>query len=152
MKKNRSVFLPRAASFWLYIALVIAKLFDVGIPGEAIIASVILGGVYFPMAFLAVAMKDSVAAANPLIVIPAMMKVPAQYGITVVLLLIVFAIRKVGIMLSGAAGHKMMFTKDMATGIKAVLGLISVYLLTVTMRILGLFYNASKDKLGWFSH
>jgi pSer/pThr/pTyr-binding forkhead associated (FHA) protein len=145
------------ASFWLYIGLTIARLSDVDIPVEAIFASVILGGVYFPMAFLAVAMKDSVMAANPLVVVPAMMKVPVQYGITVVLLLIVFGIRKVGIILSGAAGHQMMFTKDMsvlfvAMSIKAALGLISVYLLTVTMRILGLFYNASKDKLGWFSH
>jgi hypothetical protein len=145
------------ASFWLYLVLAIAKFYDVGIPGEAIIASVILGGVYFPMAFLAVAMKDSVAAANPLIVIPAMMKVPSQYAVTVVLLLIVFAARKGGALLSGAAGSEMMHTKNvsmflLATSIKAVLGLISVYLLTVTMRILGLFYNASKDQLGWFSH
>jgi FHA domain-containing protein len=145
------------ASFWLFLALIIAKFFDYSIPGEAIIASVIVGGVYFPMAFLAVAMKDSVAAANPLVVIPAMMKVPGQYAITVVLLLIVFAIRKGGALLSGVAGHEMIHTKNismflMAMSIKTVLGLISVYLLTVTMRILGLFYNASKDKLGWFSH
>jgi hypothetical protein len=145
------------ASFWLFIALTIAKFSGVGIPGEAIIASVIVGGVYFPMAFLAVAMKDSIAAANPLIVIPAMMKVPAQYSITVVLLLIVFAIRKAGAMISSVAGSEMMHTKNipmflMATFIKIVLALISIYLLTVTMRILGLFYNASKEKLGWFSH
>jgi pSer/pThr/pTyr-binding forkhead associated (FHA) protein len=145
------------ASFWLPIALEIAKLFDVPIPIEAVVASFFLGGIYFPMALLAVAMKDSVMAANPLIIIPAMLKVPGQYLVTVVLLLVVFAIRLGGDRLSGSVGHKMLFTNDMSTfflalGIKCVLGLISVYLLAVTMRILGLFYNASKDKLGWFSH
>jgi uncharacterized membrane protein len=109
------------------------------------------------MAFLAVAMKDSVMSANPLVVVPAIMKVPVQYGITAALLLVVFGIRKLGTILSSSAGHQMMMTKDMsvffmAVAIKALLGLISVYLLTVTMRILGLFYNSSKDKLGWFSH
>jgi hypothetical protein len=145
------------ASFWPAIGLEIAKLCDVDVPVAAIMASFILGGIYFPMAFLAVAMKDTVLAANPLIVIPALVKVPGQYAITAVLLLVVFGVRQIGTMLSGAAGHEIMMTKDMsvlfmALGVKALLGLVSVYLLTVTMRILGLFYNASKDKLGWFSH
>jgi hypothetical protein len=145
------------ASFWLPITLAVAKFCDAPIPVEAIFASVILGFIYFPMAFLAVAMKDTVAAANPLIVIPAMMKVPAQYAITVVLLLIVFGIRQLGSMLSSSAGSQIMVTKDMsvlfmALGVKMLLALVGVYLLTVTMRILGLFYNASKEKLGWFAH
>ena len=144
------------ASFWLWTALVVAKFFDVEIPVQAIIASRILGLIYFPMALLAVAMKDSPVAANPLIVLPAMMKAPFQYGITVLLLLFVYGISAVGDMLSSNAGHNMM-SKDMSTffvgvGIKCAVGLISVYLLCVTMRILGLFYNASKEKLGWFNH
>jgi len=144
------------ASFWLWIGLTIAKLFDVDIPVEALIASRILGLIYFPMALLAVAMKDSPLAANPLVVLPAMMKAPAQYSITVLFLLVVYGIRSLGDMLSSNAGHNMMFTNNMSTffvnaGIKSALGLVSVYLLCVTMRILGLFYNASKDKLGWFN-
>lgn len=145
------------ASFWLPIGLVVARYFDVPIPVEAIMASVILSGFYFPMAFLAVAMKDSVAAANPLIVIPAIMKVPVQYTITAILLIGVFGVRKLGTILSGGAGSISLTTKDMsvllaALGFQALWALMSVYLLTVTMRILGLFYNSSKDKLGWFSH
>src|SRR6185437_4894060 len=92
------------ASFWLWVALVVAKLFDVDIPVEAIIASRILGIIYFPMALLAVAMKDSALAGNPLIVIPAMMKVPVQYAITVVLVLIVYGVKQYGEGLSGKAG------------------------------------------------
>jgi hypothetical protein len=145
------------ASFWLPIALVVARYYDMPIPGEAIIAGVVLGAFYFPMALLAVAMKDSVMAGNPLIVIPAMMKAPVPYLVTALLMLSVFGVRKLGGMMSGGAGGISMTTKDMSVffisiGVQALWALISVYLLTVTIRILGLFYNATKDKLGWFSH
>lgn len=145
------------ASFWLTIALIVARYYDMPIPVEAIIASVILGAFYFPMALLAVAMKDSVMAGNPLIVIPAMMKAPVQYLVTAILMLSVFGVRRLGGILSGGAGTISMTTKDMSVlfisfGVQAIWALISVYLLTVTMRILGLYYNSAKDKLGWFSH
>jgi hypothetical protein len=144
------------ASFWLAIGLGIAKLMNEGVPSEAILASVILGGIYFPMALLVVAMKDSVLAANPLVVIPAMLKVPLQYSVTVVLLLGVFGVRQLGSLISGGAGTVALRTHDKnmflaALAFQAVWALLSVYLLTVTMRILGLFYNASKKKLGWFN-
>jgi hypothetical protein len=145
------------ASFWLAIGLTIANFYDMGIPSEAILASVILGGIYFPMALLVVAMKDTVLAANPLVVIPAMLKYPLRYSITVVLLLGVFGIRQLGSVISSHAGTVVMHTHDSNTlfaamAYKAVWALLSVYLLTVTMRILGIFYNASKQKLGWFSY
>jgi formate/nitrite transporter FocA (FNT family) len=144
------------ASFWLAIGLAIAKFCDVGIPSEAILASVILGGVYFPMALLVVAMKDSVMAANPLIVIPAIVKVPLKYSVTVVLLLGVFGVRQLGNMISGGAGRVALHTRDRDTflaamAFQAVWALLSVYLLVVSMRSLGLFYNGSKQKLGWFN-
>jgi pSer/pThr/pTyr-binding forkhead associated (FHA) protein len=151
------LFVTFIASFWLWIALTIAKLLNVDIPIEAIIASRIIGLIYFPMALLAVAMKDSPLAANPLIVLPAMMKAPVEYGITVLFLLVVYGISVAGDLLtSSAVPTNMMFTKDMSTlltsmGIKAAVGVVTVYLLCVTMRILGLFYNASKQKLGWFA-
>jgi hypothetical protein len=37
-------------------------------------------------------------------------------------------------------------------GVRAVWSLISVYLLTVSMRILGLLYVTNKQKFGWFDH
>jgi hypothetical protein len=39
----------------------------------------------------------------------------------------------------------------MAIAYQAIWALLSVYLLTVMMRILGLFYNSTKKQLGWFS-
>jgi hypothetical protein len=146
-----------AMSFFLPIALEVAKLYDVAVPSEAIIASYILAGIYFPMALLAVAMKDTVLAANPLIVIPAMVKVPVKYGVTAALALAVFGIRQLGSIVSSGAGMLMFSTRQMntffaAVAIQMVLAVVSVYLLVVTMRVLGLFYNSSKQKLGWYHH
>jgi hypothetical protein len=144
------------ASFWLSMALEIARFRDAAVPSEAIIASVILGGIYFPMALLAVAMKDTVLAANPLIVIPAMLRAPGNYSITAILTLAVFGIRQLGDMLSSKAGKVTVSTYDRDTfmgsiALQALWALLSVYLLVVTMRILGLFYNSSKQKLGWYN-
>ena len=125
--------------------------------GMAIIPAVILGCLYFPMAFLAVAMKDSVLAANPMIVIPAILKIPLEYLVTAVLLMGVFGIRLLGNMMSGAAEGATFSTRDMsvlfvALGFRAIWSFVSVYLLTVSMRILGLLYIARKQKLGWFNY
>lgn len=144
------------ASFWLALGLEIAKIEDVAVPSEAIIAAFILGGIYFPMALLAVAMKETVLAANPLIVIPAMVKVPSKYAVTVALALTVFGIRQLGSILSSGAGMLALRTHDvhrflLLAGFQMMWALLSVYLLTVTMRILGLFYNSSKRQLGWYS-
>jgi len=143
-------------SFGLAIGLVVARFFDAPIPAAAIIAATILGCLYFPMAFLAVAMKDSVMAANPLVVIPTILKIPLEYLVTSLLLLSVFGVRMLGNMMSGLAGGVSLSTRDMSVlfmfmGIKALWAFASVYLLTVSMRILGLLYVAKKHKFGWFS-
>jgi hypothetical protein len=144
-------------SFGPAIGLLVARFFEVDIPGGAIIAALLLGCLYFPMAFLAVAMKDSVLAANPLVVIPAILKMPLEYLITSILLMSVFGFRVLGSMMSGVAGAVSLSTRDMsvlfvAMGIKAGWSLLSVYLLVVNMRILGLLYISKKQQFGWFRH
>jgi hypothetical protein len=67
----------------------------------------------------------------------------------------VFAVRQLGSLASGVAGEFTFETRDMsvlflALGVQAIWAFISVYLLTVSMRMLGLFYNANKEKLGWY--
>jgi hypothetical protein len=138
------------------IGLVVAKFFDVDIPGGAIIAAVILGCLYFPMAFLAVAMKDTVMAANPLVVIPAIVKVPLEYLVTSLLLVGVYGLRQSGDLLSTLAGGISLHTRDMkvlllALALQAVWSFVSIYLLTVSIRILGLLYISKKERFGWFS-
>lgn len=144
-------------SFGLPIALLVARaFFDAEIPVVAIIVMGALGCLYFPMAFLAVAMKDSVMAANPLVVIPAILRIPLEYLVAAVLVMAVFAFRLLGGLLAGLAGSVSLETREMSTlfmalGGQAIWAFISVYLLTVTMRILGLLYLTKKHKFGWFS-
>jgi hypothetical protein len=142
------------SSFGPAIGLAAARFFKVEIPGEAIIAAVIFGCFYFPMAFLAVAMKDSVLAANPLVVVPAILKIPWEYLVTCILLMSVFGLRKLGDMTSGVAKGVSLHTRDMsvpfiALGVQAAWAFASIYLLAVSMRILGLLYITKKEKLGF---
>jgi Gpi18-like mannosyltransferase len=109
------------------------------------------------MAFLAVAMKDTVMAANPLVVIPAIAKVPLEYIVTCILVLGVYALRQAGDLVSSIAGGVSFSTKDMSVLLIALSGalvwaLINTYLLSVSIRILGLLYISKKHKFGWFSH
>jgi hypothetical protein len=126
--------------------------------GIAIIPATVLGCIYFPMALLAVAMKDSVMAANPLVVMPAIFKVPLEYLIAVLLLGAVFGARLLGEMLIRVIfGPNALVTHSMSEffamfGARMFWALAGVYLLTVNMRILGLLYVTKKQKLGWFSH
>jgi hypothetical protein len=141
-------------SFGLAIGLIVAKMFDVEIPVAAIIITILLGCIYFPMAFLAVAIKDNVLASNPLVIVPSIFRVPGQYIITVILFAGIFGVKQIGDMVSGTAGSVAFTTTSMsvmfaAFGIKMVWSFISVYLLTVNMRILGLLYLTQKEKLAW---
>jgi hypothetical protein len=150
-------------SFGVPILLSVLKIFsalpdsNMEIPTSAIIATTVLGCLYFPMAFLAVAMKDTALAANPLVVIPAIFKVPLGYLVTALVVIGIFALRQFGGAAAGFASSAGVHTRDMSTmfmtfGLRAIWSLVSVYLLTVSMRILGLLYVTNKHKFGWFGH
>jgi pSer/pThr/pTyr-binding forkhead associated (FHA) protein len=122
--------------------------------GVALIPAIIFGGLYLPMAFLAVAMKDNVMAANPLIVIPSIVRVPLEYLLTAVLVAGIFGVRWVGDAVTGQmAGASMMGTSVAKMlgffALRAVWAFFSIYLLTVTTRILGLLYLTKRERLGW---
>ena len=100
-------------------------------------------------------MKDTALAANPLVVVPAILKVPMEYLVTVILMTSIFGVQRLGDIIAGGASHVSMTTRLMSTlfisfGVQAVWSFLSVYLLTVNMRILGLLYVSKKDKLEWF--
>jgi hypothetical protein len=123
--------------------------------GVLLISVFALSCLYFPMAFLAVALLDSVAAANPLQVIPSIFKVPLEYLVAVIALAGVLGIRALGdiVLLQlfprGLATHSINKLLGMFAA-QAFWSLASLYLLTVGMRILGLLYIAKKDNLGWY--
>ncbi len=145
-------FLPAIVVGWLLISSD-----DPGSLAKLFIATLAFGGVYFPMAFLAVAMLDSVVAANPLQVLPSIAKVPLEYLVTVILLGAVLVLRGLGDTLL-----PMLFPRGLTThsvskmlamfGAQAFWSLASLYLLTLAMHILGLLYVTKKERLGWLSH
>ena len=141
-------------SFSLAIGLLVARYFDVDVPMSAIIITGLLGALYFPMAFLAVAMKDNVMAANPLVVVPSILRVPLQYLVTVIVFVSIFGIQQLGNLVAAGAKTVTFTTTDMsvlfiAIGFRMIWSLVSIYLLTVNMRIMGLLYATQKEKLGW---
>jgi hypothetical protein len=125
--------------------------------GAVLLSLSVLGSVYFPMAFLAAAMLDTVAAANPLQVVPSILKVPGEYLVALCVLGLVFVARA-----AGDIALKLAFPKDLFThsasqllamlALGALWSLISFYLLTVGIRILGLLYVNRKETLAWLSH
>ena len=121
------------------------------------IPALILGCLYFPMALLAVAMKDTPLATNPLIVIPAIFKAPLEYLLTVIILAAVMALRASGGPLIDSIFPRGLTSHSMAKmfgylGAWTVWNFAAVYLLAVNMRILGLLYLSKKHKFGWFDH
>jgi len=122
----------------------------------AVIPALLFGCFYFPMALLAVAMKDSVAAANPLVVVPAILKVPGAYLVTVILMAGVVGARFAGaivmtVMTGGAVMTHDMSVLLMGFAFRALWSFVVVYLLTINMRLLGILYVTKRDRLGWFS-
>jgi hypothetical protein len=144
-------------SFGPAIGLAVAKIFfDV----EAISMTLIfiaagLGCLYFPMALLAAAMKDTALAANPLIVLPSICKIPAEYIVAAVIMIAILGVRMLGGTMASIAGNVSMTTRSESVmfasfALRAVWAFISVYLLTVNMRVLGLLYLTKQDKLNWY--
>jgi len=123
--------------------------------GVWMLPAMIFGCFYFPMALLAVAMKDSPIAGNPLVVLPAIVKVPLEYIVAVVLMAAVIAVRQAGEMALVAMFPKGMLTHSIAKlfemfGARLLWNFVALYLLAVNMRILGLLYVTRKRRFGWF--
>jgi pSer/pThr/pTyr-binding forkhead associated (FHA) protein len=151
--------------FALPIAFVVLRFFGVfahadgeqiEVSGIVLIVTTVLGGLYFPMAFLAVAMKDTAWAANPLQVIPSIFKVPLEYLVAAIAFAGVLGLRALGPVViqelfpRGMATHSIPKLLEMFAA-RTFWSLASLYLLTVGVRILGLLYVTRKDKLGWYN-
>lgn len=108
----------------------------------------------FPMAFLTVATLDTVAAANPLMVITSILKAPLEYICALLFLVLMFAIQA-----GGEYALRTIFPVGWSTdSMGALIGLVagnafmaftSMYLLLVNVHVLGLIYVTKKEKLGW---
>jgi len=106
-------------------------------------ASIVFGCAYFPMAFTAVAMFDSLVALNPLLIVPSILKIPREYLLTIVLLAAILSLRKLS--------HSILPGILPIPILPSLLAdFFELYLMAVEMRVLGLLYQTKKDELGWF--
>lgn len=97
------------------------------------------GLLYFPMALTAAAIRNDFFAAMPHIVGRMIIAVPVEYAIALVMMGVVLGVR-IGLQVA-------------VSGIPVLGGLvteaITLYCLTVQMRLLGLVFHSNEDKLGW---
>jgi len=103
----------------------------------------LLGLFCLPMSLLTVSLADSVAGLNPLVIFSGISKVPGPYIVTCLILLGVTGfggIVQIGLEATGIPLLPMILSMP-----------ISLYGLTVGMRVLGLLYYTNKEKLAWFS-
>lgn len=113
------------------------------VPLAIAVVTLVGGAICYPMALLAWAMFDSIVSANPLVVIPAIMRVPLEYLAVLVIVGMIFAVK---------LGEKVFSAYFPIPGLGVLLSsAVWLYLLTVQGRLLGLMYYARREKLGWFS-
>lgn len=126
-------------SYLPLVIYIIPAAFQGNISKTVIILLLLLGTLYQPMAIISMSLLSSVGALSPMIVLPAIAKVLSDYiiawGVMLFLLLM-----------------KVAFTYFIKIPILSAFldSFITLYLLIVEMRILGLIYYTKKDKLGWF--
>jgi hypothetical protein len=106
----------------------------------------VIGALYLPMALLAVAVSDNFLALSPHIVLPSMIKVFLPYAVTFIVLAVLSGVR-----IGAGIGEALVPIQEVPWKIAATLmmGFVSLYVLTVQMRILGLLFRAYRDRLGW---
>jgi hypothetical protein len=103
--------------------------------------TIVLCALYFPMALLAVAVTDNFLALSPHVVIPSIVRVLGPY-LVAWLVLAMLAITGAGI--KWAMGFVSVPILP-----AVVVEFVSLYLLFVEMRILGLMFRARRAELGW---
>jgi hypothetical protein len=109
--------------------------------GPAVIAAIVLGAVYFPMALLAVSVSDSFVALSPHIVVPSIFRVFVPYLVTLVFVGLI-----AGLQIATTIG---LDEVKMPVLPAVVGGFVSLYLTSVMMRGLGLLFRCHRERLGW---
>ena len=92
-----------------------------------------------------ITMFDSLAALNPLLIMPSILKIRLAYGLAVAVLFAAYAVNWLGDRYLGSV-IPIPIVPDV------IAEFLSLYLVTVEMRVLGLLYWTKKEELGWFNH
>lgn len=110
-----------------------------------LLASILVGFLYLPMALLAVGILDTVGAVNPMVVAPAIGRCLAPYTILLLML---------GLVAGISAGLdwllETLIPVPFLPGV--VSSLFSLYFLTVFVRLMGVFYYSNRHRIGWLGH
>ena len=102
----------------------------------------LLGLFCLPMAILTVCLADGIAGLNPIIIFSGIGKVPLPYLAICGIFLVIIALMHGSRMLLEMTGIPVLPT--------VIISFISLYGITVEMRLLGLLYFTNKSKLAWF--
>lgn len=104
----------------------------------------IAGVLYYPMGFLAVAMFDNAFAANPMVVLPAILRTFLHYVPVAVLLV------TMSVLCQMVSALILVLPFGPRIAVLLPLEFFSFYVLVVSARLLGLLYRSNWEKLGWF--
>jgi hypothetical protein len=100
-----------------------------------------LGAFYFPMALVGVALSDSIAGVNPVVIVPSILRIVGQYLIVCALMVCLVAVQLAGEWLARALPVPILPTFGMQ--------FITLYLVIVIGRVLGVLYYVNRERLGW---
>jgi hypothetical protein len=101
------------------------------------------GAFYFPMALLAVSMGDSIGGVNPALVLPSILRILNHYVVAFLLVL--------GVMVLQTASEWFMELIPVPIVPTLLTEFITLYLMVVSARVLGLMYYVNREKLCWFA-
>lgn len=102
----------------------------------------LLGAFYFPMAFVGVALADSIAGLNPVVILPSIFRIFVHYCLAWVLAVVM-------VVLVGAGGRLVQWL-PIPFVTTFCLEFLTLYWLVVTARILGVMYYVHRRDLDWF--
>jgi hypothetical protein len=136
-----------AACLLVCFAPVLAYMYyvDYTLPGWeqlGFVALIVLGCAGLPMCMLAAFLHETALALNPLVLFVTAFRIPAEYLIACVVLGLLVGIRFLSVYIAGVA-HVIPVLPQ------ALDGFISLYLLSVEMRVIGLIFFTKRKQLGW---
>jgi hypothetical protein len=101
----------------------------------------LFGCSYFPMALLAVSMKGTLEAINPVFVVGSILRIPSDY-------LMACGVMALAVGAHTASESLLQFLPYLVASL--VGNFLSLYFLIVEMAILGLLFRVNRERLGWF--
>lgn len=110
--------------------------------GWIILLLMLVGAGYFPMALVGVSLSNSIGGMNPLVIVPAIVRIPGHYLVAVLLVFGLMVVQWLGSEIGGAIPIPILpvFLTELLT----------LYLLVVIGRVLGMMYYVNRERLGWF--